>query len=86
MQFINFIIAIIFCIAQQAFLILMGVVVYYQGPLFLAIIFWSLCLPMLKVNRLTIRYMMRFGFINFITMNADTSQIDVKKGERWYDK
>ena len=83
---IRIIIAILFIIFQQAFIIGIGLLVYAQSSETFGIVIWFLCLPMLYINYKTYKYVMKFGFIDFITINADTSEIDVKKGKRWYDK
>ncbi len=82
----RFLSALIMVIFQQGLIIGIGFLIYAQSSLVVAIIVWCLCIPMLYVNYKTYKYVMKYGVINFVTMNADTSEIDVPKGKRWYDK
>ena len=77
---------LVFIILQQAIIVGMGFVVYAQSSPKWAIATWCLCIPMIYLNIKTYKYIMKYGLINFITMNADTSEIDVPKGKRWYDE
>jgi hypothetical protein len=70
---------------QQTFVVGLGFLVYIQNSEVIGIVIWFLCLPMLYFNYKTYQLIMKYGLINFITMNADTSEIDVEKGKRWYD-
>ncbi|MEM7163155.1 MAG: hypothetical protein AAF487_12030 [Bacteroidota bacterium] len=76
----------ILVILQQGLLIVLGILSYAQNINVLAIVFWSLCLPMVYVNYQTYKLILKHGIINFTTMNSDTSEIDVPKGNRWYDE
>lgn len=84
-QIVRFITAIILIIFQQVFIIGIGFLVYSQSSLVVAIIIWCLCIPMLYLNYETYKHIMRYGLINTMAMNADTSELDVPKGKRWYD-
>ena len=77
---------IILIVFQQVFIIGIGLLVYTKSSEIVGIVIWFLCLPMLYINHQTYKYIMKHGFINFITINADTSEIDVPKGKRWNDK
>ena len=74
---------IILIVFQQVFIIGIGLLVYAKSSETLGMVIWFLCLPMLYINYQTYKYIMKHGFINFITINADTSEIDVPKGKRW---
>ncbi|NNK81789.1 MAG: hypothetical protein HKO92_01575 [Flavobacteriaceae bacterium] len=77
--------AVILIAFQQALIIGIGFLVYVENSNTIGILIWLLCLPMLYLNYKTYKYVMKYGFINFMTINADTSDIDVPKGKRWYD-
>ena len=79
------IVIIILIVFQQVFIIGIGFLVYDKSSETVGIVIWFLCLPMLYINYQTYKYIMKHGVINFITINADTSEIDVSKGKRWYD-
>ena len=81
----RFLVSIITVIFQQALIIGIGFLVYAQSSQSVAIVIWCLCIPMLYLNYKTYKHIMKFGLINTMTMNADTSELDVPKGERWYD-
>lgn len=70
---------------QQGLIFVIGFLVFTQGSTIGAIVVWLLAIPMLYLNYKTYRLIMKYGIINFITVNADTSEIDVPKGDRWYD-
>lgn len=70
---------------QQGLIVAIGFFIYAQSSLTIAVLVWCLCIPMLYVNYKTYKHVMKYGFINTMTMNADTSDIDVPKGKRWYD-
>ena len=82
---VNLIVAAICVVFQQAFVIFLGVLVYDATSLAWGILIWLLCVPMLWLNYYTIQYIFKYGIINFMTMNADTSEIDVDKQNRWYN-
>ena len=73
-------------ILQQGMIIGVGLIVYSQSSLVWGIAIWTLCIPMLYFNKKTYQLIMKHGLINFFTINADTSEIDVPKGSRWYDE
>ena len=77
---------LIFVLSQQGLIIGIGALVYFQSSEILGMLIWILCIPMLYVNYLTARNVMKYGLIDFLTMNVDTSEIDVPKGKRWYDE
>ena len=83
---IQLIVIIILIAFQQAFIIGIGFLVYAESSETVGIVIWFLCLPMLYINYQTYKYIMKHGVINFMTINADTSEIDVPKVKRWYDK
>lgn len=83
---IRFITSIFIIVLQQALIIGISFLVYAQSSTTIGIVLAFLCLPMLYVNYETYKHIMKYGLINFITINADTSEIDVPKGKRWYDK
>ena len=82
---IRLIVIIILIVIQQGMIIGIGLIVYAQSSNIIGILIWLLCIPMLYINYKTYKYIMKYGFINFMTINADTSDIDVPKGKRWYD-
>lgn len=79
------IIAFVIVIMQQLLLIAFGLLAYDQERFLWAVVIWSLCIPMVYLNKWTIKLVMKYGIINFFTMNADTSELDVPQGARWYD-
>ncbi len=83
--FVRIMAILLFVVLQQAMVVSIGFILYATEHLVWGIVIWTLCIPMVYVNFYTCRYIMKYGFINFITMNADTSQIDVPRGMRWYD-
>ena len=83
--FFRFLLAVIMIIFQQLMIIGIGFIIYSQSSLIIAIVVWCLCIPMLYVNYKTYLHVMKYGVVNTMTMNADTSEIDVPKGNRWYD-
>jgi len=82
LKIVNIIIALFFIILQQYVLIGIGLLVYDSGHLFYAILVWLLCIPMIYLNMATWKYIHQYGLIAFITVNADTSEIDVKPEDR----
>ena len=81
------IIAIIFFILfQQGFIVVLGYYFYIKEYHGAAVVVWLLCLPMIYINYHTYKFIMKFGLVNYHTINADTSDLDVEKGKRWYDK
>ncbi len=90
MKILTFIVRIlvitILVIFEQGLVIGIGILVYAQSSLAMAVVIWCLCIPMLYINYQTYKLIMKHGIINFMTMNADTSEIDVPKGKRWYDE
>jgi hypothetical protein len=78
------IVAIILVLAQQLFVLILALMVMNENET-AGMITRVLHIPMLWMNYWTWKYVCKYGSINFATMNADTSEIDVKKGERWYD-
>ncbi len=82
---IKILISALFVACQQAILILSGILLLRDGHLNFAIVLWILCLPMLYLNYQTVKMVFKYGVINFITANADTSEIDVKVEDRWYN-
>jgi hypothetical protein len=80
------IISIFFIIIQHAFVFGLGLIVYAQTSEVLGIAVWLLSIPMIYINYKTYKHIMRHGVIKFMTMNADTSDIDVAKGKRLYDE
>lgn len=82
---IRLIVIIFLIVIQQGMIIGIGLLVYAQSSKTIGILIWLLCIPMLYINYKTYKYIMKYGFINFMTINADTSDIDVPKGKRWYD-
>ena len=79
-------VATILVLLQQAIVIFIGLLVYDASNLFWGVLVWLLCFPMIYLNYHTYKYIFKFGFINFITINADTSEIDVKVEDRWYNE
>lgn len=73
----------IYCILQQALVLLFALLAYDNEP-WIGYVVALLVIPMLFINRLTIRYVTKYGIINMMTMNADTSDIDVPEENRWY--
>ena len=82
---IRLIVIIFLIVIQQGMIIGIGLLVYAQSSKTIGILIWLLCIPMFYINYKTYKYLMKYGFINFMTINADTSDIDVPKGKRWYD-
>lgn len=82
---IRLIVIIFLIVIQQGMIIGIGLLVYAQSSNIIGILIWLLCIPMLYINYKTYKYIIKYGFINFMTINADTSDIDVPKGKRWYD-
>ena len=82
---IRLIVIIFLIVIQQGMITGIGLLVYAQSSNIIGILIWLLCIPMLYINYKTYKYIMKYGFINFMTINADTSDIDVPKGKRWYD-
>lgn len=82
---IRLIVIIFLIVIQQAMIIGIGLLVYAQSSNIIGILILLLCIPMLYINYKTYKYIIKYGFINFMTINADTSDIDVPKGKRWYD-
>lgn len=82
---LRFLAAIILIILQQGLIFGIGFLIYAQSSLTVAIVVWCLCIPMLFVNYKTYKYVMKHGLIDFFTINADTSEIDVANGKRFYD-
>lgn len=80
---IRIIAAVILCISQQALIVLCAVLAYDSEP-WIGYVVALLCIPMLYVNRLTFLYYRKYGIINMMTMNADTSELDVPEENRWY--
>lgn len=76
--------AALLIVLQQAILLALGLIAA-EFSFLVAVIIFALCLPMIYINKLTWQYVRKYGVINFYTMNADTSEIDVPKGNRWYD-
>lgn len=83
---VRVIISIFLIVLQQAFIFGLGFLVYAQSSEVVGIVVWLLCLPMIYINYKTYKHIMRHGVIKFMTLNADTSDIDVPKGKRLYDK
>lgn len=75
---------ILLIIFQQGLIFVIGFFIYSQGSTTGGIVAWLLAIPMVYLNYKTYQLIMKHGLINFMTMNADTSEIDVPKEERWY--
>jgi|GEM_PF-2484342 len=78
-------VAVIFIVCQHALLLGLGLVCYGLSPV-LAVIIWLLAFPMIYINKRTYQYVMKYGVFGFISINADTSEIDIEKGKRLYDQ
>lgn len=74
--------ALFICILQQGFILFMAILLA-DVHLALGIGVALLCIPMFKMNKLTYRYILKYGLIRTFSANADTSEIDVKKEDRW---
>jgi len=85
MEVFRSLVAIILVLLQQGLVIFTGIVAL-ESSLTIGIVIFLICIPMLWVNKMTWKYIHKYGVINFNTINADTSEIDVPKGKRWYDK
>lgn len=79
------ILAILLIAFQQGLIILFGVM-FIRHSIIVGSVIFLLCLPMLWLNKMTWKYIRKYGTINFIAINSDTSEIDIEKGRRWYDK
>lgn len=79
------IVSVIVIVAQQSFVIGLGFLLYNQEHTIWAILAWLLAIPMIWVNYWTVKYLFKYGFILFITANADTSEIDIPKEKRPYN-
>jgi len=77
--------ALFYIVLQQGFVVGLGYILYAQVELYWAVIVWLLCIPMFWVNKWTWLYVTKYGVINFMTANSDTSEIDVPPGDRWYN-
>jgi hypothetical protein len=80
----NLIAAIICIVLQQGLIIGIGLLVSAQTSVFWGRAIWILCIPMVYMNIKTYKNIMKYGLINFMTVNADTSEIDVPKDKRLY--
>lgn len=74
--------SIVFVLFQQALIILVGLLVFDKHNETFAYVIWSLCLPLLYLNYLTVKLVFKYGIIDFITINSDTSEIDVPHSKR----
>ena len=83
---VRVIISVIIIILQQAFIVGLGLLIYFENSKAVGILVLLLCLPMIYINYKTYKHIMRHGVIKFLTLNADTSDIDVPKGKRLYDE
>ena len=70
--------AIITILAQQGFILALGLLVYAKSGLLWGVLVWCLAIPMLYLNFQTWKGIMKYGVILFFTANRDTSEIDVK--------
>lgn len=76
--------AVIVILLQQGFVLGLGLLVYSQSGMIWGVIVWCLGLPMLYLNYLTWKGIMKYGVIMFFTANRDTSSIDVKPEDNPY--
>lgn len=85
-KFINIVTSIILIIFQQGLIIVLGLLIYSQNSNAVGLAFFLLCIPMLYINYLTSRYVLKYGIVHFLGINADTSEIDIPKDKRWHNE
>lgn len=78
--------AVLVVLCQQALLIGLGLLLYERVHPILGVVLWLLCIPMLKINKQTYRYILKNGLITFYALNADTSEIDVPRENSLYQE